>query len=311
MKRTKPSCPRGNASRRRLGLLLPFLLSPLVLQFLAAPAHADDATKPAPVAIEFGTDVAAAQAKAKADGKPLLVVVVPKWFASPEVARLDKDVLTADDAKTALAAFVRVRVAESEDHDVHAKHRVQFKGYPLALVLDADGTFLGSTSGLPLDDAAKTWTARVAAIPPRAKRMKELRAVLDAKPEDPQTLFDLAMLHAENDEPDRAIALFDRMENAYPDGPSDRLGEARYEVLRINAVRALADKRFADVEPLCEKWLRRFASHTRAPDVRLLEANALYLAGEKDRAKEIWKSLVEKGAATDAGKRAKAALDAL
>jgi tetratricopeptide (TPR) repeat protein len=277
------------------------------------PSPADDAPKAAPaaVAIEFGTDLPAAQAKAKADGKALLVVVVPKWFASPEVARLDKDVLTGDDAKRALDAFVRVRVAETEDHEVHARHRVQFKGYPLALVLDADGTFLGSTSGLPAEEVAKTWTARVAAIPPRAKRMKELRAILDAKPEDPQTLFDLALLHVENDEPDRAIALFDRMESADPNGPADRLGEARFQVLRINAVRALADKRFADAEPLCEKWLRRFASHARAPDVLLIEANALYLAGEKGRAKEIWKGLVEKHAATDAGKRAKAALDQL
>jgi len=141
--------------------------------------------------------------------------------------------------------------------------------------------------------------------------MKELRATLVAKPEDPQALFDLALLHVEAGEPDRAIALFDRMEAADPHAPVERLGEARYQVLRVNAVRAIADKRFADVDPACQKWLRRFASHARAPEVLLLQANALYLAGEKDRAKEIWKGLVEKNAGTDAARRAKAALDGL
>jgi hypothetical protein len=282
----------------------------LAVSFAAAiAAFADDAAKPAPV--EFLTDLAAAQAKAKTESKPLLVLVVPKWFASPEVARLDKDVLTGDDARKALEPFVRVRVAENEDREVHVRHRVRFQGYPLALVLDADGSFLGSTSGLPAEDAAKTWPARVAAIPPRAKKMKELRAALAAKPEDPQTLFDLAMLLVENGEPDRAVALFDRMEAADPDCPPERLGEARFQVLRISAVRALADRRFADVEPLCQKWLRRFASHPRAPDVLLLEADALFLAGEKDRAKEIWKTLVEKHTGTDAANRAKSALAGL
>jgi hypothetical protein len=281
---------------------------------LGAATLAEDAPKPA--ACEFGTDLPAAQSKAKTEGKPLLVVVVPKWYDAPEAARLDKDVLTSPDAKKSLDAFVRVRVAESEDHEVHVRHRLQFKGYPLAVVLDADGSFLGSTSGVPAEDAAKTWLLRVASIPPRASRMKALRAALDVKPEDPQTLFDLALLHVEADEPDRAIALFDRMEAAdsrpgADAAPAERLGEARYQVLRIGAVRAFADKRFSDVEPLCQKWLRRFEKHVRAPEVLLLEANALYLAGEKDRAKEMWKGLVEKSAGTDAARRAKAALDGL
>jgi tetratricopeptide (TPR) repeat protein len=208
---------------------------------------------------------------------------------------------------------VRVRVAESEDREIHARYRVQFRGYPLALVLASDGSYLGSTSGIPAENAAPEWLLRVASIPPRAKRMQELRDALAKKPEDPQTLFDLAMLHVEADEPDRAIALFDRMEAAdgSAGGTSERVGEARFQVLRINAVRALADKRFADVDPVCQKWLRRFATHARAPEVLLLQANALYLAGEKDRAKEIWKGLVEKSAGTDAARRAKAALDQL
>jgi tetratricopeptide (TPR) repeat protein len=276
---------------------------------VAATAIADDAPKPA--AVEFGADLVVAQATAKKDGKPLLVLVVPKNAASPEAARLDKEILVSDESKKALDGFVRVRVAESEDREVHARRRLKFAGYPLALVLDADGSFLGSTSGLPAEDAAKTWPTRVAAIPVRAKKMKDLRATLAAKPEDPQTLFDLALCHVEADEPDRAVALFDRMESADPNGPADRLGEARYQVLRIESVRALAQMRFADVEPLCRKWLRRFETHVRAPDVHLIEANALFLTGEKDRAKEIWKSLVEKNAGTDAAKRAKAALDGL
>jgi tetratricopeptide (TPR) repeat protein len=270
-------------------------------------AFADDAAKP----VEFGADLPAAQATAKTDGKPLLVLVVPKGAASPECARLDKEVLVSDDAKKALDGFVRVRVGESEDKEIHVRHRLKFAGYPLALVLDADGSFLGSTSGLPAEDAAKTWPARVAAIPKRAKKMKDLRATLAAKPEDPQTLFELGLCHVEAGEPERAAQLFDRMEAADPNGPADRLGEARYQTLRIECVRALAEKRFADVEPLCRKWLRRFESHARAPDVHLLEADALFLVGEKDKAKEIWKSLVEKNAGTDAAKRAKAALDGL
>jgi hypothetical protein len=286
-----------------------------VLLVLTGVSFADDAPKPAPppTSVEFGTDLAAAQAKAKADAKPLLVLVVPKWYASPEAARLDKDVLCGDDAKKTLEPFVLVRVAESEDREVHARYRVQFRGYPLSLVLATDGSFLGSTSGIPAEEAAKTWLLRVASIPPRAKKMQELRDALAAKSEDPRTLFELALLHVEADEPDRAIALFDRMEAAdgSAGGPSDRVGEARFQVLRIGVVRALADKRFADVDPVCQKWLRRFATHARAPDVLLLQANALYLAGEKDRAKEIWKGVIDKNAGTDAARRAKLALDGL
>jgi len=278
-----------------------------LLLLLVASSFADDAAKPA--ALEFGTDFAAAQAGAKKDGKALLVLVVPSAFASPEVARLDKEILVGDEAKKALEPFVRVRVSEGEDHEIHAARRIKFAGYPLAFVLDADGSFLGSTSGVPAEDAAKTWPARVAAIAPRAKKMKELRAALVAKPEDPTTLFDLATLHVEAGEGERAVALFERMEAADPDCPADRLGEARYQILRVEVVRALAEKRFADVEPLCRKWLRRFDAHARAPDVRLLEADALFLVGEKDKAKEIWKSIVEKSVGTDAAKRAKAALD--
>lgn len=281
----------------------------LLLLLFAALSRADDAPKAA--AVDFMGDLPAAQAKAKAEAKPLLVLVTPKWYDANEVVRLDKEVLSTADARKTLDHFVRVRVAESEDREVHVRHRLRFAGYPAAVVFGADGTFLGSTSGLPSEDVAKEWLARVAAIAPRAQKMKELRATLAAKPEDPQTLFDLALLHVEAEEPDRAIALLDRMEVAEENAPVDRLGEARYQVLRINAVRALADKRFADVEPLAQKWLRRFATHARAPDVQLLQANALYLAGDKDRAKEMWKVLVEKNVGTDAARRAKAALDQL
>jgi len=276
---------------------------------LAAVAFGDDAPKPAGVA--FLTDLATAAAQAKAEARPLLVLVAPKWYDAPEVVRLDKEVLGGEDATKALEAFVRVRITESEDHEVHVRHRLRFAGYPLAVVFDAEGSYLGSTSGLPAEEPAKAWPARVAAIPPRAAKMKALRAALAAKPEDPQTLFDMAMLHVEAGEENRAIALFDRMEAADPNAPPERLGEARYQVLRIGTVRALADRRFADVDPVCQKWLRRFATHARAPEVLLLQANALYLNGEKDRARAIWKGIVEKNAGTDAAKRAKAALDAL
>lgn len=276
---------------------------------LTAVAAEDPPAKPVPVA--FGDDLAAAQKEAREAKRPLLVLVVPTWFESPEAARLDAEVLATDDARRALDPFVRVRLREGEEREVHARHRDRFDGYPLAVVLDPEGAFLGSVSGLPAEEVGKTWCARVASIPPRAQRMKELRALLAAKPEDPQALFDLALLHVEAAEPDRALPLFERMEAAAPDGPLDRLGEARYQVLRIQAVRALAERRFGDVDPACQKWLRRFASHPRAPDALLLQANALFLAGEKDRATEIWKTLAEKHAGTDAARRAKAALDGL
>lgn len=302
--------PRRSSKWPRSPFPFPKRLLPLAFLLLAvATGLADDAPKAA--AVEFASDLAAAQAKARSDGRPLLLLVEPKWFASADVARLDKEVLGTDEAKKALEPFVRVRVAESEDREVHVRHRVQFRGYPLAVVLGADGSFLGATSGLPAEDAAKAWPARVAEIPPRAQRMKELRAALAARPEDPQTLFDLAMLHAQADEGDRAIALFDRMEAADPNGPAERLGEARWQVLRIGAVRALAERRFADVDVACQKWLRRFASHARAPDALWLQSSALLLGGEKDRAKEIWKALVEKNPGTDAARRAKLALDGL
>jgi len=153
-------CLRGELLRR--------CPAPFAFLLLAAVALADDATRPA--AVEFGKDLVAAQTKAKADAKPLLVLVVPKWFASPEVSRLDRDVLATDDAKRSLDSFVRVRVEESEDREVHARHRVQFRGYPLAVVLAADGSFLGSTSGLPAEDTAKAWLLRVASIAPGPRR---------------------------------------------------------------------------------------------------------------------------------------------
>jgi hypothetical protein len=43
----------------------------------------------------------------------------------------------------------------------------------------------------------------------------------------------------------------------------------------------------------------------------LLQANGRFLNGERDRAREIWTVLTEKHADTDAGKSARAALDAL
>lgn len=310
LRRNRRTHPGQSFTWPRSPFPFPKRLLPLLFLLLAAAiGFADDAPKAA--AVEFTTDLAAAQAKAKTEGRPLLVLVEPKWFASADVARLDREILATDDAMKALEPFTRVRVSESEDREVHVRHRVQFRGYPLAVVLDADGTFLGSTSGLPAEEAAKAWPARVAAIAPRAKRMKELRAALAGTPEDPQTLFDLALLHAEAGEGDRAIALFDRMVAADPNGPAERLGEARWHVLRIGAVRAMAERRFADVDTACQRWLRRFASHARAPEALWLQSSALCLSGEKDRAKEIWKGLVEKSPGTDAARRAKAALDAL
>ena len=279
----------------------------------AAPTPpAPTATAPVPEPVKFETDLEAARARSKAEGKPLLLLVVPGWYESPEVKRLDDEVLRSADAHTALEPFVRVRLTETEDREIHVRHRVGSRGHRLGFVLDSDGTFLGSTAGLPSGDATAAWPARVAAIPARARRMHELRNVLAAKPEDPQTLFDLALLHIEGAEPERALALFARMEAAAGDEfAPDRLGEARFHVFRIGAVRAMEERRFGDVEPAALKWLRRFRDHARRAEVLLVQANARFLAGERDRAREVWQQLQDEHPGTDAAKRAADAMKQL
>jgi hypothetical protein len=275
----------------------------------APPAKAAAPEKPAPVA--FGDDLAAAQATARAEGKPLLVVAVPDWYACPEAQRLREEVLASDAAREKLDGFVRVLVEESPDREVHVRHRVAARGYPLAVVLSAKGDFLGSTSGLPSEDAASAWPARIAEIPARHARIKALQAKLREEPESPAMLLELAGLHLENREADRADALLARLDAADPEDASGLLGEARFLRLRIANAKLLATKQFTEVEPLCNKWLRRFREHARRPDVLLLRANALYLTDKKDDARALWKEIGEEHPKTNAAKRAKKALSEL
>lgn len=279
----------------------------------AVPAPtAEEPGEPAEVApLTFGDALDAARAEAKESGRPLLLVAIPDWYESPAWARLQEDVLGAGADVEPLRAFVRVLVRETRDREVHVRHRVAFDGYPLAVVLSSDGAYLGHTSGVPPHGDAARWIERVAAIPARAARIADLRKRLDASPEDPALLFELGKALAEAGESDRADALFERMEQADPLTPADRLGEARYLRLRHRVIDLLAEKKFGDVEGLCLRWQRRFADHARAPDVLLLQANAQFLAGQAAEARALWERIMKDHAESDAAKQATRALAGL
>jgi tetratricopeptide (TPR) repeat protein len=271
------------------------------------PAPAEEAQEAAPEPITFGDSLDEARATAKEQGKPLLVVSVPDWYASPAWKQVEDDVLADADAAQPLAGFVRVVVKETRDREVHVRHRVPFEGYPLAVVLSSDGSYLGHTSGLPAM-GVDTWATRIAAIPARAERIAALREKLDAAPEDPGVLYELGLALVEAGESDRADALFERMEQADPLAPADRLGEARYHRLRHRIIDLMEARKFPDVEGLCLRWRRRFAEHARAPDVLLLQANAHFLAGEAPDARALWEQIAKDHADSDAAKSAKKAL---
>ena len=281
---------------------------------VAAPT-ADDAAKPddAPApSFAFAASLDEARASAKAAGKPLLIVAVPDWYESPGWERLEKAVLATDGTSGEFAPFVGVVVKESRDHEVHVRHRVSLKGYPLAVVLDSEGRYLGHTSGTPTKDDEAGWMKRIAAIPPRAKEIAALRAQLTAaSDEDPALLFDLGKLLADAGEADRADALFERMERADPLGPAERIGEARYLRLRHQVLNLLESRKFGDIEPLCLRWRRRFSSHARLPEILLLQANSLFLTGKADDARELWQTLIDDHADSDAAKTATEALEKL
>lgn len=276
-----------------------------------APAAADASDEEAakePEPVTFGDSLDDARAAAKESGKPLLVVSVPDWYESPAWKRLESGVLD-DAAKTApLREFELVLVKETRDREVHVRHRVPYAGFPLAVVLSSEGTYLGHTSGLPAVGEPSAWVGRIAAIPDRAQRIAELRKRLDAAPEDPDVLFELGKVLADAGENDRADALFERMEQADPLAPAERLGEARYLRLRFQTIRLLASRKFKDVEGPCLRWRRRFADHARLPDVLLLQANAQFLAGQQAEARTIWQTLVDDHAESAAAKTAEKAL---
>ncbi len=261
--------------------------------------------------VAFGDDLAAAQEEARSSGRPLLVVAVPDWYESPMWRRVEKDVLAKVEVARPLTDFVRVRVAETRDREVHVRHRLPFAGYPLAVVLSAEGTYLGHESGLPGDGDVTAWPRRLAAIPARAAKVAALRKRLDVDPEDALVLFELGRLLADAGESDRADALFVRMERADPLAPAERLGEARYLQLRHAVVDLMEKMSFGDVEGRCLRWRRRFATHERLADVLLLQANARFLSNRHDDAKELWEVLVKDHADTSAGKSAKKALAGL
>lgn len=289
-------------------LLVALLATATPLRGQDAPAAAKpDATQAkdkTPVPDWVLSDLDVAVRTAREAKKPLAVVAGPTWYVDPAVTRLDEKVLSRPKTKEALAGFVVVRVGEGEAHPVHVRHRLPAKGYPLTVVLSAEGTYLGSLHGL---EPAR-WADDVARIPARHARMAELRERLRDEPEAPALLLELAELHLEADEADRADALLERFEAADRADVSGKLGEARYLRLTLANHRALVDGRFADVEAPCLKWLRRFREHARRPDVLAIQANARFLNGEKEKARAVWAELAEKHAATDAGKQAKKAL---
>lgn len=271
------------------------------------PAPAAEEAPKAAGPLTFGDSLDEARAAAKEQGKPLLVVSVPDWYESPAWKQVGDDVLADSEAAKPLDGFVRVLVKETRDREVHVRHRVSFEGYPLAVVLSSDGTYLGHTSGVPAT-GVDTWASRIAEIPARAEKIAALRRRLDAAPEDPDVLYELGIALVEAGESDRADALLERMEQADPLTPAGRLGEARYHRLRHQVIALMEQRKFKDVEGLCLRWRRRFSDHARAPDVLLLQANAHFLAGEAPDARALWQKLVDDHADTTAAKTAKKAL---
>ena len=253
------------------------------------------------------TDLAAAQLQAAKEKKPLVVIAGPGWFKHPAVAQLSDVLLQQELVRDQLQDFVLVRVTEGEEREVHVRHRLQNRGYPLTVVLGPDGAFLGSLHGL----RQRTWAKQVMAVPGRHAKMKVLRKELAAEPGKPATLLALAKLHLQADEPDRGDALLARLEQADRADRSGTLAEARYLRLRIENTKALVARRFADVESICRKWLRRFKTAPQRPNVLLLQANARYLNGQSEEAKTLWNELIEKHAKTPAGRKAKRALAGL
>ena len=273
------------------------------------PAETTEETEqPAAVEFAFLDDYAEALAKAKAETRLLLVVAVPDWYDSPVWQAIRKESLDTSEGQDHLKDFVAVLEPESRDREVHARHRVPWRAHPLAVVLDTDGSYLGYHAGLPVEGNAAGWAEAVAAIVPRARRMREVRDGLAETPDDPALLLELGTLLVAAGEYARADDVFARVERVEPIGNEKRLGEARYQRLRMRVVGLLEGKKWGDVEPLCLKWRRRFSEHGRIADVLLLQANARFLAGDGDGAREMWTRLTEEHADTDAGKHAKSCL---
>ncbi len=91
-----------------------------------------------------------ALARARAENKLVLVDVYTDWCGW--CTKMDRDVFANDRVKTALLAFVPIRVnAEKGDgRNVAARYRVY--GLPTFLVVDADGTVVRRFEGyLPVD----------------------------------------------------------------------------------------------------------------------------------------------------------------
>ncbi len=281
--------------------------TPPVPAVTSAPAS----EKPAEAAPEivFGNDYEAALKTARAEQRPVLVVAVPDWYESPVWASVEEQSVGTPAGRAALERFVPVLLRESNDREVHARHRVPYRTHPLAVVLDADGSYLGFLSGLPTEGGAAAWSAAVAGIVPRAKRTREVRDALAESPDDPALLLELATLLLAAGEHARADDVFARVERVEPIGNEERLGEARYQRLRMRVVDLLEQKKWGDVEPLCLKWRRRFSEHTRMPALLLLQANARFLSGQGDRARELWTRITSEHGGSDAAKRAKECLD--
>ena len=104
---------------------------------------ADREAKRAAAPLGFGTDLAAALAEARRDGKRVFVDFVTTWCGPCK--EMDRLVYTAADVVAAAGGVVCVKLDGDEQRELVKQYEV--KGYPTLLLLDADGKVLRRATG--------------------------------------------------------------------------------------------------------------------------------------------------------------------
>lgn len=290
----------------------------LVLGIGAVAGHAQDGAESPSVAAESSTergvvplsDLESARNAAKSSDRPLVVLAVPDWFESEAEKELARRLADADPAGP-WSRVVVVLLRETTEREVHRRHRVEAGAYPLAVVLSSEGSFLGALAGRHAAVEGEDWADAVLAVPERRSRVEELRERLEREPDDLEAHFELAQLWLRLGERGRARPLLERLAREDTLDRTGRLGEARFLLLRQDVHDQLAAGRFEEVEGRTLRWLRRFSEHARALRVRLLRANALYLSGRHEDARDLWQALAEDDADAAVAGEARAALDGL